>query len=235
MEEIITLDGRQFKLTTDRPLTAEQKAQTIAEIRKQTGCGTCAAKVTNMSNDWQYGGVQSMVPTKTPGPGTPPAGTKGSGDDVSLSIQPTGGVGPYTAWFYIHHNATDRGSIIPAARLGTGSSGTNPPGKALIGGGQVNPLAPITEGTIVTYVYILDDTDVRTATGDGGATLPTDVDATTGALTFGATAAALGAATIRFYTSVVDSCSGTTGPAACIQWADVSLVCISPTCSFIVS
>lgn len=33
MEEIVTVDGRRFKLTTDRPLTASEKERAIADIR----------------------------------------------------------------------------------------------------------------------------------------------------------------------------------------------------------
>lgn len=234
MEEIITVDGRQFKLTTDRPLTIEQKAQTIAEIRKSAGCGTCGQPRVLGPSDWQYGGVYGMVPTSTQSTATGVTG-KGSGDDITLKVTPTGGVGPYKAWFYIHHTSADRGATISTARLGTGSSGSNPPGKTLLGGGLANPQTSITEGATTTAVYILDDTDVRTATGDGTATRPIDVDGTSGALSFGTVAATLSAAAIRFYTAVVDSCTGTTGPAACIQWADVSLVCISPTCNFVVT
>lgn len=47
MEEIIDIDGRQFKLMTDYPLTMEQKAQAIAEIRRQPECG-CSDKMANL-------------------------------------------------------------------------------------------------------------------------------------------------------------------------------------------
>jgi hypothetical protein len=93
MEEIITVDGRQFKLSTDRPLTAQEKAQTLAEIRKQTGCGTCGPKVAKMGNDWQYGGQIKNLQTCPPG-------TKGEGDTVVLNCSPTGGTGPYTVTYY---------------------------------------------------------------------------------------------------------------------------------------
>lgn len=34
MEEIVTIEGRQYKLSYNQPLTAEQRLQTIEEIRK---------------------------------------------------------------------------------------------------------------------------------------------------------------------------------------------------------
>jgi len=51
MEEVITLDGRQFRLTTDRPLTILEKEQAIADIKKQTGT------ITNL------GRIQTLVQT----------------------------------------------------------------------------------------------------------------------------------------------------------------------------
>lgn len=59
MEELVTIDGTQFKLMTDQPLTAEQKTQTVEEIRKSTGCG-CGNKTVNL-------GIQKLQP--------PPSGT----------------------------------------------------------------------------------------------------------------------------------------------------------------
>jgi hypothetical protein len=39
MEEIITVDGMQYVLTYDTPITEEQRTQTISNIRKESGCG----------------------------------------------------------------------------------------------------------------------------------------------------------------------------------------------------
>lgn len=41
MNEIITIDGKQFELITEYPLTEQQRQQTISDIRKQSGCGSC--------------------------------------------------------------------------------------------------------------------------------------------------------------------------------------------------
>lgn len=93
MEEIVTIDGRQFKLTSDRPLTASEKAQAIADIRKQTGCGTCGSGRPLSLGDWQYGGIKSLAAC----PGLP---LKASGDTIGLSALPSGGAEPYTVRFF---------------------------------------------------------------------------------------------------------------------------------------
>ena len=41
MIEIVTIDGKQFELTTEYPLTEQQRQQTISDIRRQTGCTSC--------------------------------------------------------------------------------------------------------------------------------------------------------------------------------------------------
>ena len=41
MREIVTVDGKQFELMTEYPLTEQQRQQTISDIRKQSGCGSC--------------------------------------------------------------------------------------------------------------------------------------------------------------------------------------------------
>jgi len=92
MEEIITLDGKQFKLTTDRPLTALEKAQTIAEIRKQTGCSTCH-QPRSMSAGFGDGNIYSLADSCT-------SATKASGQTVTLQAAPDGGVAPYYVRFW---------------------------------------------------------------------------------------------------------------------------------------
>jgi hypothetical protein len=41
MEELITLDGKQFRLMSDRPLTTFERQQTISDIRRQSECSSC--------------------------------------------------------------------------------------------------------------------------------------------------------------------------------------------------
>ncbi len=220
MEEIITVDGRQFKLSTDRPLTAEQKVQTIVEIRKQTGCGTCGPNVAKMDNDWQYGGVRKLTVPQTPSATVTCPTLKQSLQDITLGVTPTGGVRPYTAWFYIKHN-TEAPYIIPSARLA----------------GATNPAVAIEEDILTTRTYTLNDLDVSSATGDSisaTAFQPSDVS-DAGVLSFNATALNLAVGSIRFISAIRDSCAAVGGPGTCAQWCDVTTACVPPTCGFVVS
>lgn len=93
MEEIITVDGKQFKLSTDRPLTALERAQTIDQIRKQTGCGTCGTKnMRSMDQNWGYGGIKSMAACSTI--------VYADRDPVTLTANPDTGTAPYTVRFW---------------------------------------------------------------------------------------------------------------------------------------
>lgn len=234
MEEIITVDEKQYVLIYDQPLTEEQMMQTIADIKKQScrTCGTRTIQPKAMDPNWIYGGIQSLVPTKDATPSTNcPVAAKRSGDTIDLSIQPDAGIGPYKTWFYIHHNVGDRGTIIDPTRLTMPGAPYADP----IGVTGIQPYTNIPELGIFRRTYTLNDLDISSATDDPGATQPIDVDSTTGALTFGTTGVPKGPAVIRLYTAVVDSCTGTTGPAACIQWCDVTLACVPPTCNFIVT
>ncbi len=120
MEEIITLDGKQFKLTTDRPLTAEQKEQVIAEIRKQTGCGTCGPKVSKMGNDWQYGGHNESEES----PGMLHKELRVSGTAMQSSLTPT--VGKKIRVYAAHVSITVTSNLTAALRasLSFGTGGT---------------------------------------------------------------------------------------------------------------
>ena len=202
MEEIITLDGRQFKLTVDRPLTTTEKAQVLSEIRKQTGCGTCGPRVANMGNDWQYGGIRSLVPTCT-------TSTKASGDAVSLQAGPTGGVGSYHVRFFRKPNAAGAMAY-----------------------GELGSVRTVAEGSTTGTSFTLYDTDLVAASGDTLAGTPTA--STTGAITDpGDAGAPLANAKIRVATTTYDSCP--TGPQTCVEFCDVNLACVAPTCNFVVT
>ncbi len=208
MEEIITVDGRQFKLSTDRPLTALERQQTIAQIKQQTGCGTC-----HQPRTMSTGGVYSL-PFGNDGAGTySGTGSKGSGTTMTLSATPNGGVAPYDVRFW---RSNDGATIISTGI--TGASQLAQP-----------------ENIAVTATYTIIDADVVAATGNTSATSPTDVNVSTGVITLGGAAATLSTGSIRFYTSIVDSCTGAGGKGTCAQYVDVALTCIAPTCNFIVS
>lgn len=207
MEEIVTIDGHQFKLTVDRPLTAQEKAQVIAQIRAQTGCSTCGPRGGIATPSWNYGGMSSLaVPAGTTAATTTatcPA-NKQSGSSVTLQATPAGGIGPYTATFYRQVAGT-------AASLSTAS--------------------PITEGNTATYTYTITDADVSAAAISGTITI-----AVPGGGGVGAEFGPLSAGYIRFSNIVTDSCAaGAGGPGWCAQYCDVAIVCIPPTCGFVVS
>ena len=95
MEEIVTVDGKQFRLTTDRPLTALERQQTIEQIKQQTGCSTCHQPRT-MSD---YSGIYSMADSCRTAPYS-------EGSTVSLVAGPLGGTGPYNVRFWRKPNAS---------------------------------------------------------------------------------------------------------------------------------
>lgn len=146
MEEIITVDGKQFKLTTDQLLTAEQKAQAIAEIRKQTGCGTCGGqKIVRTAS----GNIQTMAATCT-------KTTINGGEVVNLSASPDGGTAPYTVKFLAQFGST------PAQLSGGGLTGSSLQ-TVLTDGGTT---------TAVTYTV----SDAEIVASAGGAPAAANVD-----------------------------------------------------------
>lgn len=210
MEEIITIDGRQFRLTTDRPLTAEQKAQTIAEIRKQTGCNTCGPRTLNMGNDWQYGGIYSAnVPSA--GTASCPVG-KGSGSTVTLTASPNGGIGPYKVAFWYATN----GTLATITQVGATTTG--------------HP-----EASPYTQSWVITDANVAAATGNATAAAPTDVTVATMQPILGGATTALAVGSIRVYSCAVDSCPTAGGPGTCVQYCDIAITCVAPTCNFVVT
>ncbi len=223
MEEMITVDGRQFKLSTDRPLTAQEKVHTIAEIRKQTGCSTCGPKVAKMGNDWQYGGrIKSMAACAD-------VSAKGSGPDddpIGLEASPDEGVAPYTVRFYIKRNA--EAYILMETGVGDPALGT-------VEGDNTQIVAADGE-TTTSFSYKLIDSDVVAATGHATADIPTTN--TTGAVIDSATGstAPLAAGNVRVAVTTVDSCvPAAEGPKFCIEWCDIAITCIPPTCNFVVT
>ncbi len=208
MEEIVTVNGMQYKLMADRPLTAMERQQTIDQIKSQTGCSSCHSPGT-----LSRGGVYSL-PFGNDGSGTnSTVAPIGSGSTVTLTATPLGGVGPYDVRFWRSNDGT--------APTQTGIVSATYPASA--------------EGLAVAGTYTISDADVAAAVGNAGALAPSDVNTATGAITLGGAAAALAASSIRFYTSIVDSCQGSGGRGTCAQYVDVAMVCVAPTCNFVVS
>lgn len=219
MDEYINIDNMMYKLSFADSLTPEQRNQqrdlAIQQVRNanrstQTGCASCPPRVLGpnsmQQNDWQYGGIQSLVTNI--GSVTCPTG-KGSGSTVTLAASPNGGVEPYTVRFWRMITTT----VQPVGGTASG----------------------ITEGGSTSVSYVLSDADVAAATGNSAALAPSDVDNTTGAPVLGGATTAILAGTIRHFTTVVDSCSGTGAPGKCVQWCDLALVCVAPVCNFVVT
>jgi len=160
-----------------------------------------------MSQEWQYGGVKSLV-----APITPCATGKQSGQLVTLTSAPTGGVFPYTVRFW-------RGTgtpTFPFAQVGTDQ-------------------LPATEGASVFQSWTLSDADVAAATGDSAAMEPIGAMASGMPTVDFAFPTPLANSAIRVLTTTVDSCpTAAGGPKSCIGWCDVTLACTPPTCNFTV-
>lgn len=196
MEEIVTVDGHQFRLTVDRPLTATERAQVLADIRKQTGCSSCHQPRT------LGGGIYSLAKTC-------PAGTKASGEAINLQEGPTGGVGPYYVRFWRKPSAA--GTMVYSE----------------IGGTRT-----VAEGSTTGASFTLYDTDLVAASGDTLAGTPT-TNASGVIADPGGGTAPLATGKIRVASTTYDSCP--TGAQTCIEYCDVNLACVAPTCNFVVS
>ena len=204
MEEIITVDGKQFKLSADRPLTALERQQTIAQIRQQTGCTSCRQPNTMTAG---FADIQSML--------TCFGGTKSSGDTITLSASPGGGTGVVSPYYVRFWRKSAPGAYT---ELGT--------------------VRTVTEGGSTSTTIALVDTDIIGAVGDATAANPTTVYSGAKTTGFGI-ADAEGGATgfvagiIRVASTIGDSCP--TGPLSCVEFCDVTLACVAPTCNFVVS
>jgi hypothetical protein len=204
MEEIVTVDGKQFKLTVDRPLTATEKANVMADIKKQS-CGTCGPRGTPRTMAAGLGRMRSLDVGLSCF-----EGMKSSGDDVTLKASPDGAVGPYFVRFW-------RKSA--------------PGAYAEIGGGPIT----VNEGSNTSYTFELTDSDLTGAVGDATAGAPiVDDEPSTGEITDPENSnATFGAGILRVATTTYDSCP--TGARGCVEYCDVSLACVAPTCNFVVT
>ena len=140
MEEIITIDERQYQLSYDQPITPEHKLYVIEEIRKASECKTCGSvqKISLGEGTIQATSIISLTPTC-------PGGSKIVGNTITLNAGPTGGIAPYTVTFYKKINTGAQTQIGQATGVAEGGPITAPP----------------------TYVVL--SSDVTGATGDAGA------------------------------------------------------------------
>lgn len=196
MEEIVTVGGKQYKLTTDRPLTALERQQTIAQIQRQTGCSTCRQPTTLSAG---FGDIYGMAPTCV-------TGTKSSGDTITLATTPSGAIGPYSVRFF------RKSAPGPYTELGS--------------------VRTVLEGSSTSTSITLTDADFTGAIGDTTAGVPTT--GATGAITDPEdTSAVLAVGKIRVATTTYDSCP--TGSQSCVEYCDINLACVAPTCNFVVT
>lgn len=134
------------------------------------------------------------------GTATCTVGIKYSGDDVTLKATPIQGVAPYTIEFRISPpqsmigDETGATDVIPSARLG----------------GFSNPTYNVTEGTDITRVYTLDNTDIEGATSKIPGEGPS----------------------IIFAVEIIDSCFS---PQSCIKYCKTFVGCTAPVCNFTVT
>lgn len=207
MEEIVTVDGRQFKLTVDRPLSALEKSQVIADIRKQSGCGTCGRP-----------GVRTMEGRA--GIATLQVCTKATisseiGNVATLLACPNDGTAPYTVTFLGQFGAAP---VVLAA------------GVAPYGLTGANPQVVATDGACTAAGVTYQVTDAQIVASAGG---PPVVAAVPGVNGSGIGVPAGAVNTVRFLVHTADSCP--TGALHCVEYCDLTIVCPTPTCNFTVS
>lgn len=179
MEEIITVDGKQYKLTYDKPLTVEQRTQTIESVRKQTGCGTCGGQ--RMIN---VGGIIKSMATTC----TKTTIQTAPNNIANLAAAPTTG----TALYHVRFLGQFGGA--PALLAGGGLTGS-----ADQTGIAESPDGIITTTTVVSYAV----SDAELVASAGGPPAATNVDGT------GIDVPAGAANSVRFLVSMTDSCPGT--------------------------
>lgn len=207
MEEIITLDGKQFKLTTDRPLTALERQQTISQIRQQTGCSSCHQPRTMTAG---FADIQSML--------TCVSGTKSSGDVITLSASPGGDAGVVSPYYVRFFRKSAPGTYTELGAVRT----------------------VIEAGTTSTTIALVD-ADIIGAVGDSSASVPviaSQITVANKALGYDIVDAedsltGFAAGVIRVAVTTGDSCP--TGPQGCVEFCDVNLACVAPTCNFTVT
>lgn len=64
-EEIITVDETQYRLISNSPLTAQQRSQTISDIRRQSGCGCSKKTASVMPQKSVHTNISMQLPSIT--------------------------------------------------------------------------------------------------------------------------------------------------------------------------
>ena len=177
MEEIVTVGGKQYKLTTDRPLTALERQQTIAQIQKQTGCSSCGPRALSAG----FGEAFSLV--ETGGTGTCTGTAKKSGDTITLAATPLGGVAPYAVRFW---RMPDAAGAMTYGEVGLVRTG-------------------IAEGGSTSDSFVLNDADMVAAVGKPTAGYPV-TDTTAGITDPVGSTTPLADNSIRVASTIYDSC-----------------------------
>lgn len=209
MEEIVTVDGKQFKLTIDRPLTATERANVISDIRKQSGCSTCGTRTTKTMAG--KAGIATLLEecVKTTISSDP-------ADLATLEAYPNDGTAPYIVTFLGQFGAAP---VILAAPQLDGS----------------NPQTVLTDGTSTVPVsYRVSDAQIVASAGGPPAVAgPLDEPPGAGVNGSGIPIPAGEINTVRFIVHTSDSCP--TGILHCVEFCNLGIICPTPTCNFIVS
>ena len=145
MEEIITINEQQYKLSFPQSLTPEQRSKAIERLKilyVPKGCIIMRESSTTQQMSLQQLLGNLMVLTSSC-----PGGTKQEGGTISLNAAPMGGIAPYTVMYY-----KKIGTTAPV-QIGTTATGVSE---------ATNSTTPST--TTQTYTILNDD--VMNSTGD---------------------------------------------------------------------
>ena len=145
MEETVTINEQQYKLSYYQPLTPEQRSKAIEQLKilyVPKGCIIMreSSPMQQMSSQQIYGNLMILTSSC-------PGGTKQKGGTISLNAAPMGGIAPYTVMYY-----KKIGTAAPT-QIGTTATGVSE---------ATNSTTPST--TTQTYTILNDD--VKNSTGD---------------------------------------------------------------------
>lgn len=145
MEEIITINDRQYKLFSNQLLTFEQRSKAIEQLKILYGSKGCfkmreSFSMQQMSSQQIFGNLMILTSSC-------PGGTKQKGGTISLNAAPMGGIAPYTVIYY-----KKIGTSSPV-QIGTTATG-------------VSEAANSTTPSTTTQTYTILNDDVKNSVGD---------------------------------------------------------------------